>query len=64
MLVMGPGRYRFKHYLSIGSGMAVIAWLGQRSCGQGSSLPENKSPHNRETLTPTKMSPLNSPRIA
>src|SRR5208282_1225165 len=21
------GRYRFKHYLSIGSGMAVIAWL-------------------------------------
>jgi di/tricarboxylate transporter len=27
MLVMGPGRYRFKHYLSIGSGMAVIAWL-------------------------------------
>src|SRR6516165_558599 len=27
MLVMGPGRYRFKHYLFIGSGMAVIAWL-------------------------------------
>src|ERR1700740_126284 len=27
MLVMGPDRYRFKHYLSIGSGMAVIAWL-------------------------------------
>src|ERR1700723_1314938 len=27
MLVMVPGRYRFKHYLSIGSGMAVIAWL-------------------------------------
>jgi len=27
MLVMGPGRYRFKHYLSIGSGMALIAWL-------------------------------------
>jgi di/tricarboxylate transporter len=27
MLVMGPGRYRFKHYLSIGCGMAVIAWL-------------------------------------
>jgi probable HAF family extracellular repeat protein len=26
-LVMDPGRYRFKHYLSIGSGMAVIAWL-------------------------------------
>ncbi|MBV8140460.1 MAG: SLC13 family permease [Verrucomicrobia bacterium] len=27
MLVMGPGRYRFKDYLSIGSGMALIAWL-------------------------------------
>jgi di/tricarboxylate transporter len=27
MLVMGPGRYRFKDYLSIGSGMAIIAWL-------------------------------------
>ncbi len=27
MLVMSPGRYRFKHYLAIGSGMAVIAWL-------------------------------------
>jgi di/tricarboxylate transporter len=27
MLVMGPGRYRFKHYLSAGSGMALIAWL-------------------------------------
>jgi di/tricarboxylate transporter len=27
MLVMGPGRYRFKHYLSMGSGMAIIAWL-------------------------------------
>jgi di/tricarboxylate transporter len=27
MLVMGPGRYRFKHYLSAGSGMAIIAWL-------------------------------------
>jgi di/tricarboxylate transporter len=27
MLVAGPGRYRFNHYLSIGSGMAVIAWL-------------------------------------
>ncbi|MBV8175496.1 MAG: anion permease [Verrucomicrobia bacterium] len=27
MLVMGPGRYRFKDYLSIGWGMAVIAWL-------------------------------------
>jgi di/tricarboxylate transporter len=27
MLVMGPGRYRFKDYLFAGSGMAVIAWL-------------------------------------
>jgi di/tricarboxylate transporter len=27
MLVMGPGRYRFKHYLAVGSGMALIAWL-------------------------------------
>jgi di/tricarboxylate transporter len=27
MLVMGPGRYRFKDYLYIGSGMALIAWL-------------------------------------
>ena len=27
MLVMGPGRYRFKHYLAAGSGMAIIAWL-------------------------------------
>ncbi len=27
MLVMGPGRYRFKHYLFAGSGMAVLAWL-------------------------------------
>jgi di/tricarboxylate transporter len=27
MLVMGPGRYRFKHYLSMGSGMAIVAWL-------------------------------------
>jgi di/tricarboxylate transporter len=27
MLVMGPGRYRFKHCLSVGSGMALIAWL-------------------------------------
>ena len=27
MLVMGPGRYRFKDYLFIGSGMAIIAWL-------------------------------------
>ena len=27
MLVMGPGRYQFKHYLSAGFGMAFIAWL-------------------------------------
>jgi di/tricarboxylate transporter len=27
MLVMGPGRYRFKHYLSMGTGMAIVAWL-------------------------------------
>jgi di/tricarboxylate transporter len=27
MLVMGPGRYRFKHYLFAGTGMAIIAWL-------------------------------------
>ncbi len=27
MLVMGPGRYRFKHYLTMGSGMAIFAWL-------------------------------------
>ncbi len=27
MLVMGPGRYRFKHYLFAGSGMALLAWL-------------------------------------
>jgi di/tricarboxylate transporter len=27
MLVMGPGRYRFKHYLTMGTGMAIIAWL-------------------------------------
>jgi len=27
MLVMGPGRYRFRDYLSIGSGMAIVAWL-------------------------------------
>jgi di/tricarboxylate transporter len=24
---MGPGRYRFKDYLTIGSGMDIIAWL-------------------------------------
>jgi len=27
MLVMGPGRYRFKHYLTMGTGMAIFAWL-------------------------------------
>jgi di/tricarboxylate transporter len=27
MLVMGPGRYRFKHYLTMGIGMAIVAWL-------------------------------------
>ncbi len=27
MLVMGPGRYRFKHYLTMGTGMAIAAWL-------------------------------------
>ena len=27
MLVMGPGRYRFRHYLTMGSGMAIVAWL-------------------------------------
>ncbi len=27
MLVTGPGRYRFKDYLTIGTGMAIIAWL-------------------------------------
>jgi di/tricarboxylate transporter len=27
MLVMGPGRYRFTHYLTMGSGMAIVAWL-------------------------------------
>jgi di/tricarboxylate transporter len=25
--VMGPGRYRFKHYLKMGIGMAIAAWL-------------------------------------
>jgi di/tricarboxylate transporter len=27
MLVMGPGRYRFKHYLTMGTGMAIAAWI-------------------------------------
>lgn len=27
ILVMGPGRYQFKHYLKIGGGLALITWL-------------------------------------
>ena len=27
ILVMGPGRYQFKHYLKIGGVMALITWL-------------------------------------
>jgi len=27
ILVMGPGRYRFVHYLAVGSGFALITWL-------------------------------------
>ncbi|HWQ91501.1 MAG TPA: SLC13 family permease [Clostridia bacterium] len=27
ILVMGPGRYRFKHYLKIGGVMALLTWL-------------------------------------
>jgi di/tricarboxylate transporter len=27
ILVMGPGRYQFKHYLQIGSAMAFLTWL-------------------------------------
>jgi di/tricarboxylate transporter len=27
ILVMGPGRYKFKHYLKIGGAMAIITWL-------------------------------------
>jgi di/tricarboxylate transporter len=27
ILVMGPGRYLFKHYLQIGAGFAVLTWL-------------------------------------
>jgi di/tricarboxylate transporter len=27
ILVMGPGRYRFKHYFKIGSVMAILTWL-------------------------------------
>jgi di/tricarboxylate transporter len=27
ILVMGPGRYRFKHYLKIGGIMAILTWL-------------------------------------
>ena len=28
ILVMGPGNYKFKHYLLIGAGMAFLTWLG------------------------------------
>ncbi len=27
ILVMGPGRYQFKHYLLVGSAMAFLTWL-------------------------------------
>ena len=27
ILVMGPGRYRFKHYLKVGGVMAILTWL-------------------------------------
>ena len=27
ILVMGPGRYQFKHYLQVGAGLAVLTWL-------------------------------------
>ena len=27
ILVMGPGRYQFKHYLQIGGAMALLTWL-------------------------------------
>jgi di/tricarboxylate transporter len=27
ILVMGPGRYRFRHYLAAGSGLALATWL-------------------------------------
>jgi di/tricarboxylate transporter len=27
ILVMGPGQYRFKHYLKIGGAMAILTWL-------------------------------------
>ena len=27
ILVMGPGRYRFRHYLMVGSGLALITWV-------------------------------------
>jgi di/tricarboxylate transporter len=41
MLVMGPGRYRFKHYLSIGSGMALIAWLLNCCRSNGKATPSS-----------------------
>ncbi|HEX7036286.1 MAG TPA: SLC13 family permease [Pseudomonadales bacterium] len=27
ILVMGPGRYEFRHYLALGSGLALLTWL-------------------------------------
>ena len=27
ILVMGPGRYQFKHYLQVGALMALLTWL-------------------------------------
>lgn len=27
ILVMGPGRYEFKHYLQVGGMMAILTWL-------------------------------------
>jgi di/tricarboxylate transporter len=27
ILVMGPGQYEFRHYLTIGSVLAVITWI-------------------------------------
>lgn len=27
ILVMGPGRYRFRHYLQVGGLLAVLTWL-------------------------------------
>jgi di/tricarboxylate transporter len=27
ILVMGPGRYEFKHYMSVGGALAALTWL-------------------------------------